>query len=194
MENKLSIGIQRGLAFAASYNWDSFPYQDLCTKVLAELSRSKDGVVQEAISQIFRFGEQVLLNKNMKKIIEAILPHDRVLLKSADRLIEGVMDQTATEPEIIGRICNRVLEAGKTEIQNIGSRLAFTAEAIVSIALTLHRKPPPHRAIGLELFERLIDSNIPQARQALDVLDRKPVTAHAPRPIRRRRRRQRKHK
>lgn len=144
--------------------------------------------------RFFGYDEKLLLNKNMKRIIEAILSNDQVLLKSADRLIEGVMDQTAIDPDIVGRICKRVLEAGQTEIQKIGSRLAFTAEAIVSIALTLHRKPPPHRAIGLELFERLIDSNIAQARQALDVLDRKPFTAHAPRPMRRRRRRQRKHK
>lgn len=194
LENKITIGIHRGLAFAASYNWNSLPHQDLCTKVLSELSISDDGVVQEAISQVFTYGEKVLLNNNMKKVIEAILPHDQILLKSADRLIEGVIDQTATEPEIIGNICNRVLEAGKAEIQNIGSRLAFTAESIVSIALTLHRKLQPYRAIGLDLFERLIDSNITHARQALDELDRKPVLPHAPRPIRRRRRRQRKRK
>ena len=145
----------------------------------------------EAVSQVFEYGEKVILNDNMNRIIEAILPYDQVLLKSADRLIEGIMDQTATEPEIIGLICNRVLEAGKAEIQNIASRLAFTAEAIVSIALTLHRKPPPHRAIGLDIFEKLIESNISHARQALDILDRKPVTPHAPRPMRRRRRRRR---
>ena len=181
----------RGLAFAASYNWSSMPHQDLCTEVLVRLSGSDDEVVQEAISQVFVYGEKVILNDKMKRIIEAILPFDKVLLKSADRLIEGVMDQTATEPEIIGSICNRVLEAGKTEIQNVGSRLAFIAEPIVSIALTLHRKPQPFRAIGLDLFEKLIDSNIPHARQALDILDRKPVTPHAPRPMRRRRRRRR---
>lgn len=189
--NKKAIRIHRGLAFTASYNWNSLPHQDLCTKVLVELSASSDEVVQEAVSQVFEYGEKVILNDNMKRIIEAILPHDQVLLKSADRIIEGIMDQTATEPEIIGCVCSRVLEAGKTEIQNIGSRLAFTAEAIVSIALTLHRKPQPHRTIGLELFERLVDSNIPQARQALDILDRKPVSPHAPRPMRRRRRRRR---
>jgi len=191
LTNKQAIRIHRGLAFAASNNWNSLPHQELCSKVLTNLSASDDDVVQEAISLVFVYGEKVLLNKNMKRIIEAILPHDQVLLKSADRLIEGVMDQTATEPEIIGRICNRVLEAGKADIQNIGSRLAFTAEAIVSIALTLHRKQQPHRTIGLELFERLLDSNIAQARQALDILDRKPVTPHAPRPMRRRRRRRR---
>jgi len=189
--NKKAIRIHRGLAFTASYNYSSMPHQDLCTKVLVKLSASNDEVVQEAISQAFEYGEKVILNDNMKRIIEAILAHDQVLLKSADRIIEGIMNQTATEPEIIGRICSRVLEAGKAEIQNIASRLAFTAEAIVSIALTLHRKQEPHRTIGLELFERLLDSNIPQARQALDILDRKPVTPHAPRPMRRMRRRRR---
>jgi hypothetical protein len=187
LSNKQAVGIHRGLAFAASNNWNSLPHQDLCTRVLTQLSGSDDDVVQEAVSQVFGHGEKVLLNSNMKRIIEAILPHDQVLLKSADRLIEGIMDQTATEPEIVGCICSRVLEAGKGEIQNIGSRLAFTAEPIVSIALTLHRKPSPHRAIGLGIFERLIDSNIPYARQALDVLDRKPVTIHASRPPSRRR-------
>ncbi len=191
LDSKELTNINRGLAFAASYNWNSPPHQDLCTKVLVELSASNDEMVQEAVSQVFEYAEKVILNDNMKRVIEAILPHDQVLLKSADRLIEGIMDQTASEPEIIGCVCNRVLEAGKTEIQNIGSQLSFIAEPIVSIALTLHRKLPPYRAIGLELFERLIDSNIPHARQALDILDRKPVSPHAPRPMRRRRRRRR---
>lgn len=183
--------IHRGLAFAISYNWNSIPYQDqeFCTEVFVRLCNSNDEVVQEAISQLFLYGEQIIFNDQMKKIIEAMLPHDKILLKSADRLIEGIMDQTSTEPDLIARICNRVLEAGKSEIQNVGSRFAFIAEPIVSIALTLHRKPEPHRTIGLDLFEKLIDSNISYARQALEILDRKPVTTHAPRPMRRRRRR-----
>ncbi|MBW2031601.1 MAG: ATP-binding protein, partial [Deltaproteobacteria bacterium] len=136
LNNKEAIGIHRGLAFAAANNWNLLSHQDLCAEVLTRLSESDDEIVQEAISQVFKYGEQVILNDNMKRIIEGILPYDQVLLKSADRLIEGIMDQTTTEPEIIGRVCNRVLDAGKTEIQNIGSRLALVAEAIVSIALT----------------------------------------------------------
>jgi len=192
LSNSQSVGIHRGMAFAASHNWNYLPGQNLCTEVLVKLSNSKDDVVQEAVSQVFGYGEKLVLNKNMKTIIEAILAQDQILLRSADKLIEGVMDQVGAEPEIIGRICNRVLEVGKTEIRNIGSRLALIAEPMVSIALTLHRKPQPFRTIGLELFEKLIDSNIPHARQALDILDRKPVTANAPRPMRRRPRRKRK--
>jgi hypothetical protein len=189
--NPEAIGAHRGLGFAASHNWNHLPAQDICTEVLIRLSNTGDHVVQEALSEVFPYGEKVPLNTNMKKIIEALLPHDQILLKGADRLIEGVIDQTSIEPEFVGRICNHVLEAGKMELQDIGSRLAMAADPIVSIALTLHRKPEPYRQIGLDLFERLIESNIPAARQALDVLDRKPVTAHAPRPMRRRRRRAR---
>jgi hypothetical protein len=192
LSNSQAVETHRGLAFAASHNWNYLAGQDLYTEVLIKLSNSEDDVVQEAVSQVFGYGEKIVLNKNMKMIIEAILPQDQVLLKSADKLIEGIMEQVAAEPEIIGRICNRVVEAGKTKIRNISSRLALTAESIVSIALTLHRKPQPFRTIGLELFEKLIDSNIPHARQALDILDRKPVTAYGSRPMRLRRRRERK--
>jgi hypothetical protein len=187
LDKKELTSIHRGLAFAAAYNWDFLPQQEFCTEVIIKLSDTADKVVQEAISQVFLYGERVTLNDRMKGIIEAILSNDQILLKSADKLVEGVMDQTATDPEIIANICNRVLEAGKAEIQNIGSHLASIAEPIVSIALTLHRKMPPYRAIGLELFEKLIESNIPYARQALDLLDRKPITSHEPKPLRRRR-------
>jgi hypothetical protein len=189
LDKKELTPIHRGVAFAATYNWNYLPQQEFCTEVIIKLSDTTDKVVQEAISQVFIYGEKVVLNDRMKRIIEAILSNDQILLKSADKLVEGVMDQTATDPEIIANICNRVLEAGKAEIQNIGSHLASIAEPIVSIALTLHRKMPPYRAIGLELFEKLMESNIRYARQALDILDRKPVTAHEPRPLRRRRRR-----
>ena len=76
------------------------------------------------------------------------------------------------------------------EIKNPGSRFSLVAEPIVSIAITLHRMSPPYREAGLTLFEELIESNIRHARQALEILDRKPFTQNA--PIRRRRRRRRK--
>jgi len=73
-------------------------------------------------------------------------------------------------------------------MRGIGSRLALTAEHLTKISITLHRMPPPHRATGLEIFERMIDRNIPQARQALDILDRKPVSPYPSKPIRKSRR------
>ncbi|MCK5721299.1 MAG: hypothetical protein KAI84_02080, partial [Gammaproteobacteria bacterium] len=180
---------QRGVAFAASRHWHHTEHQSICTKTIITLSSTNDQITQKAISLLFLYGENVLLNEDMKRIISAILPNDGILIKSAERLIEGVIDNTTIKPDIIGNICSRVIEVGKDEIKNPGSRYSMVAEPIVSIALTLHRMQPPYRAIGLNLFEELIESNIPHARQALDILDRKPITAHAPMRLRRRRKR-----
>lgn len=180
---------QRGVAFAASRHWHHLEHQSICTKVITKLSSTKDEITKKAISLLFPYGENVLLNKNMKRIISAILPNDGIIIKSAERLIEGVIDNTAIEPDLIGYICSRVIDVGKDEIKNSASRYSMVAEPIVSIALTLHRMPAPYRAIGLNLFEELIESNIPHARQALDILDRKPMALHAPMRLPRRRRR-----
>jgi len=188
LANKESFGIHRGLAFAAVNNCEAPSHQQICTDVLLELSSSDDELVHEAISQLFQRGKEIVLSRNIKKIILAILPRDQLLLKCADNLIEGVADQTPGDPEFVGRICLRILEAGKTEMRGIGSRLALTAEHLTKISITLHRMPPPHRATGLEIFERMIDRNIPQARQALDILDRKPVSPYPSKPIRKSRR------
>ena len=180
---------QRGVAFAASRHWHHLEHQSICTKVITKLSSTKDEITQKAISLIFPYGENVLLNKDMKRIISAILPNDGIIIKSAERLIEGVIDNTAIEPYLIGSICSRVIKVGKDEIKSPGSRYSMVAEPIVSIALTLHRMQPPDRKIGLNLFEELIESDITHARQALDILDRKPIATHAPMRLRRRRKR-----
>jgi hypothetical protein len=180
---------QRGVAFAASRHWHYTKHQSICTKTIITLSSTNDQITQEAISSLFLYGENVLLNKDMKRIISAILPNDGIIIKSAERLIEGVIDNTAIEPDLIGYICSRIIKVGKDEIKNPGSRYSMVAEPIVSIALTLHRMQLPYRKIGLNLFEELIESDIPHARQALDILDRKPIATHAPMRLRRRRKR-----
>ena len=183
---------QCGVAFAASRNWHRQNYQSICTEVLVKLSTTKEEITQRAISTVFPHNEIVSFNAEMKRLIEAILNNDGILIKSAERLIEGVFSYTAIEPNIVASICSRVIEVGKDEIKNIGSSFAFVAEPIVSIALTLHRMPTPYREKGLDIFERLIESDIPNARQALNILDRKPLTSHFPTRLRRRSKKPRK--
>ncbi len=65
----------------------------------------------------------------------------------------------------------------------------MVAEPLVSVSLTLHRMEPPYRSVGLDLFEQLIESEIPQARQAIEILDRKPLKKLPALRIRRRRKR-----
>lgn len=187
------IGAHHGIAFAAAYNW-SHPFcQDICTSALVALAGSNDKAIHQAISMVFRGNETLVMNKNMRGIIEAILPNDSSIMVSALNLIEGLESATSREPELVFNVCNRFLDAGTEDIKNPATRYAHLAEPLVSIALTLHRMPSPHRERGLLLFERLSESNIQVARQALDELDRRPLKSRSSSlPVPRRRRRRRK--
>ncbi len=191
LESPESGLVKRGLAYSAAECWHLPSCQDVCTFVLVALCNSSDEITGTAISRVFRVQERVPLSANMKQIIEGIIENDKILVKSAEALIEGVEYATSIEPELVSRICNRFLDIGIEAIGNMATRFALLAEPLVSIALTLHRMPPPFRASGLRIFERLLESNIPAARQALDILDRRPISTGPQQipPGRRRRRR-----
>ncbi|MEW6290711.1 MAG: hypothetical protein AB1545_12750 [Thermodesulfobacteriota bacterium] len=125
-------------------------------------------------AHVFHYGENIPLTSDITNIINSLLPNDSLLLKVSENLVEGAEHATASHPQLVCDICNRVLDVCGAEINNVATKYAFLAEPIVSIALTLHRVPS-FRDKGLELFERLVESNIQAAEQALNLLDRNPV-------------------
>jgi hypothetical protein len=193
LSNSGAIPVQRGIAYAAAANWHIKKCQDVCTEVLVSLANCEDTTVAVAISKVFHFGERVLITNEMRKIIQALLKNDKIIMESAEALIEGIEYAVSSEPELVYQICSRFLDAGTDEVKNMASTYASLAEPIVSIALTLHRMPSPHREYGLNLFERLIESNIQEARYALDLLDRRPLSKNSSMMLPRRRRRRKVH-
>lgn len=169
-----ALEVCRGLAFTASHTWHWATYQDICADVLVRLATTTDEITQGAIAKVFRYGEPLPLNQSMKNIIEAILPHDAVLLKSAEALIEGIGPHTTAKPDLVFRVCKRVLDVAAHQISNVATSLFKLAEPLVRISMTLHRMGG-YRIQGLELFEQLLESDINEARQALDLLDRHPI-------------------
>ena len=189
LNNPEAIPVQRGIAYTAAANWHIRECQDVCTAVLVSLANCSDATIGAAISKVFHYGERVPITNEMRQIIKAILKNDKFIMESAAILIEGIEYAVSYEPELVCHICNRFLDVGTDEVKNMASTHASLAEPIVSIALTLHRMPPPYRDNGLNLFERLIESNIQEARYALDMLDRRPLSKDSPMTLPRRRRR-----
>lgn len=190
LENPGEIHVQRGIAFSAAENWHIQQCQSISTEVLVSLANRDDEKIATAISRVFHHGEKVPLNIEMRRIIQAILQNDKIVMKSAESLIEGIEYAISSEPQLVYHICSRFLDIGTDEVRNMATRYATLAEPIVSIALTLHRMPL-YRDQGLRLFERLIESNIQEARHALDMLDRRPIATRAQMNLPRRRRRRR---
>lgn len=193
LENQKEIDAILGIAFAAAYNWGNPICQELCTSTLISLTQNQNPNVHHAFSILFRQNEAFYLNDNMKRLIATLLTNNDLLFACSLNIIEGLESVTSSEPELVFNVCNNFLSIGADKVRNTATKYAHLAEPLVSIALTLHRMPSPNRERGLLLFERLSESSIQEARQALDTLDRRPLRGQSSRlPMRRRRRRQRK--
>jgi hypothetical protein len=176
-----------GLAHGASHLWKQAHCRVYAVKVIEGLASSKDPLIVRAVTNLFRLTRDELeLNPQMRRIILRITQNRRAILGSAEDLLELLSPLSGIDPRLVLRVCNALLGAGRDEIRRCG--WSSVPESLTNIALTLHRQRK-FRAAGLKLFESLLEMNVGEAKAALDVLDRNPVTKAVPyRPRRSKRR------
>jgi hypothetical protein len=124
----------------------------------------------------------------MRLVIDNVAANPPVLLLAAEDLIQALEPLTATDAEIVSRICGEIIKLGRDQINKPGTSWIFVADTLTNIALTLHRQHA-YREAGLQLFEQLIALNVREAQDAMELLDRQPVvrTTNRHRPRWRRR-------
>lgn len=177
-----------GLAYGASRNWHALKERSMAIEILCRLACHDDKSIQHAVADVFRFSRDHLhLNLDIRKVIQAVSDHPPVLLNAATYLVEWLQNFTGIEPELVSEVCQKVIQAGGSDIGNISTSLTQLAEPLTDISLTLHRHIE-YREVGLRMFEDLILLNVRETRAALDILDRKPMKT-LPTQYRRRRRR-----
>jgi len=176
-----------GLAHGASHLWKQAHCREYAAKVIEGLASSKDPLIVRAITNLFRLTrDEIELSPSMRRIILRITQNRKAILGSAEEVLELLSPLSGVEPSLVLRVCNALLGAGRDEIRRYG--WSSVPESLTNIALTLHRQRK-FRAAGLKLFESLLEMNVGEAKAALDVLDRNPVTKAVPyRPRRLRRR------
>jgi hypothetical protein len=176
-----------GLAHGASHLWKHVHCRVYAAKVIEGLASSKDPLIVRAVTNLFRLTRDELeLNPSIRRIILRITQNRKAILESAEDVLELLSPLSGAEPRLVLQVCNALLRAGRDEIRRYGG--SSVPESLTNIALTLHRQRK-FRAAGLKLFESLLEMNVGEAKAALDVLDRNPVTKAVPyRPRRLRRR------
>jgi hypothetical protein len=176
-----------GLAHGASHLWKHVHCRVYAAKVIEGLASSKDPLIVRAVTNLFRLTRDELeLNPSIRRIILRITQNRKAILESAEDVLELLSPLSGAEPRLVLQVCNALLGAGRDEIRRYGG--SSVPESLTNIALTLHRQRK-FRAAGLKLFESLLEMNVGEAKAALDVLDRNPVTKAVPyRPRRLRRR------
>lgn len=173
--------IVRGLAFAAAHLWHNIRTRQVGAEVLAlEIERWPGDAVQTLSA--LRIED---LDDLTQSVYRTAVRNLNVLLPIFSDLGEQIESMTADEPAFVAEIAKAIVDAPTKRVETIPGY--NTADVMTSMALTLHRLPG-YEWIGLDLFEKLLDANLREARAALEVLDRKPTRRVLGRPRRPRRR------
>ncbi|WP_331281247.1 NACHT domain-containing protein [Planktothrix paucivesiculata] len=178
-----------GLAQAASYLWEQKKCRKIATTILCMLASSSSSCIQDTVANVFCWNQNNFkLNLEMRKVVQAACENPPVLLKAAYDLIELLEPETGREPGLVSEVCQAILNAGSSNLNNASSFLPLGTASLTNIVLTLHRQDI-YRERGLSIFEKLLSLNLVEARVALEVLDRKPnQITYLPRRRRRMRR------
>jgi len=186
--------VVRGFGYAAAYLWGNVSTRALGLEVFTtEIQRWPEDAARTLSSLIIANREELDLDEPTQRVFRAAATNDAILLDIFPELGEEIETRTVQEPAFVADMA-RAFVAAPT--QNVEGTLGpihrgNVPEVITSIALTLHRMPN-FATVGLDLFEKLLDANLREAKAATELLDRTPsrnYEMHARRPRRARRRR-----
>lgn len=179
----------RGLAYGATYCWQTVSTRPLGAKVFLEEIRRWPGDAAKTLSSLLVVNQGDLdLDEPTKEVLRTAATNGEVLVDIFSELSEELEASTLQEPGFVAEISKAFVTVAT---RHQGESLApiyrgRTPEVLTGIALALHRTPGFAEA-GLDLFESLLHANVSEARGAAELLDRKPnrrFTSHSRRPRR----------
>lgn len=175
-----------GLAHCVANLWHEPMTRPVVHPVLLRLLQSKDKSVLAALSVAFIKGE-FIADVETRELLDALFEYPDVLsVGHAERLPETLYGLVAVEPDRICAIANRLLDRAGEQMRNIATSWYLGTDWLLAIALRLQDMGPADRIKGSALFERMLEFNMPQAREmTLDLDKRTPSTGSCRRPPRR---------
>lgn len=105
----------------------------------------------------------------------------------AERLPEMLVKLVASEPARVCPVVHALLDAAGDQMGNIATSWYLSTEWLLDIALQLQDMGAAERSAGSVLFERMLEFNMPQAKETTLDLDKRTPVGSSPRaPVRRR--------
>ena len=176
-EDSGSDSFRVGLAFAAANMWTDSSYRAAACSLLCRLSTIRSRAVAEAILHAFRRDGCLRADLSTHEFLKTLGQHfDFALVGQRYWVSKRLIEFLPHEPELILRICQRIVTTAKLSATNSETRFGPSISHLVAIALTLHRNPDPTlRTEGLTLFEDLLELDAYGTSQALTELDQRPI-------------------
>ncbi|WP_256583270.1 AAA family ATPase [Pseudomonas sp. SWI44] len=181
-DGEASVGLAHSVARLWAEPITRPAVQPLVVKIIAR----GEPEVLTALSAIFT-GDAFLPDAETFEVLDAFVEHPHILHTGpADMLPEQLAKLVTREPRRIFLVANAMLDAAASKMGNIATSWYLSTEWIVDIALKLQDLDDSARSLGALLFERMLEFNIPQAREMSICLDKRTPASRAPQPQRRR--------
>ncbi|MDY0187775.1 MAG: AAA family ATPase [Syntrophus sp. (in: bacteria)] len=176
-----------GVAHGVANLWNEPMTRPVVHPVLLQLLRSSDDRVLTALSTIF-LNDGFVADVETKELLDALVAFPDVLKNGrAERLPEMLVKLVASEPERVCQVVHALLNVAGDQMGNIATSWYLSTEWLLDIALQLQDMGAAERTDGSVLFERMLEFNMPQAREMTLDLDKRTPVVNSPRAPRRRR-------
>lgn len=175
-----------GLAHSVAHLWHDPMTRPVVHPILLQLLSSRDGHVLTALSAIF-LHVGFAVDAETRELLDTVAAYPDVLRRGQiARLPEILANMVDAEPERVCRVAQTLLDIAGYQKGNITTSWYLSAESLLDIALKLQDMGSNYREAGSALFERMLEFNMPQAREmTLDLDKRTPVGDSFRAPVRR---------
>lgn len=176
-----------GVAHGVANLWHEPMARPVVHPILLRLLRSNDDRVLTALSAIF-LNDGFAADTETRELLDGLVAFPHVLKNGrAERMPEMLVKLVASEPERVCQVVHALLNAAGDQMGNIATSWYLSTEWLLDIALQLQDMGPDERVAGSALFERMLEYNMPQAREMTLDLDKRTSVGSSPRaPVRRR--------
>lgn len=176
-----------GMAHSVANLWHEPMTRPVVHPLLLQLLRSSDENVLTALSAVF-LNDGFAADAETQELLDAVVAFPSVLKNGrAERLPEILVKLVPAEPERVCQVAHALLNIAGDQMGNIATSWYLSTEWLLDIALQLQDLGAAERAAGSALFERMLEFNMPQAREMTLDLDKRTPAGDGPRaPVRRR--------
>lgn len=175
-----------GVAYGVSHLWHEPMARPVVHPILLQLLRSGDEGVLAALSEIF-LHDGFAVDTETKELLDTLVEFPNIFRNGrAEHFSEVLANLTVSEPDLVCRVAHAILDVVADQMVNIGTSWYFGTEWLLDIALKLQDMGEAQRADGSKLFERMLEFNMPQAREMTLDLDKRMPSGNSPRAPRRR--------
>jgi len=176
----------QGIAHSVANLWHEPMTRPVVHPLLLKLLCTHDEKVLDALSNIF-LKDEFIADNETREFLDALVAYPSVLENDrAEHLAKYLVNIVALEPTRICRVAHSLLDIAGKKMSNIATSWYLSTESLLDIALQLQDMGASERTAGSALFERMLEFNMPQAREMTFDLDKRTTATVPPRaPVRR---------